>query len=298
MNLLRDRHQRKSLPAVHSPIPLKPKSIFYVPEIPPYKGNSSGRVLNNENSITKPVISSGPASSINTSLSQNHSLSANIGYSELLSPSSRYRSITLPLTNESPRNSSTMSKKNPLHTNDTEETTWSGVQPGESIESVTLESPMTSPSGSRRQSVTEDKRKPILNVKNSLRVKHDHDSQLKYWQYFRGELTSTDFDQQYDVKSERVINFLAVPLELEKVLSLLLFLRLLLLFFQYHLKFILKSFYFFTPFFSSISFFILFSFVVIIFWLFSMFRFFFTCFYNSTSSLLVFEYKMDTIFDI
>ncbi|KAJ3326098.1 hypothetical protein HDU76_013018 [Blyttiomyces sp. JEL0837] len=40
------------------------------------------------------------------------------------------------------------------------------------------------------------------------------------WQYFKGELVSEDFDEAYDVKKERVQNFLAVPLELEKLMTL------------------------------------------------------------------------------
>ncbi|KAJ3088408.1 hypothetical protein HK102_008824 [Quaeritorhiza haematococci] len=38
------------------------------------------------------------------------------------------------------------------------------------------------------------------------------------WEYFRGELHSTDFDESYDVKKERVQNFLSVPFHLEKLL--------------------------------------------------------------------------------
>ncbi|KAJ3194372.1 hypothetical protein HK101_002892 [Irineochytrium annulatum] len=39
----------------------------------------------------------------------------------------------------------------------------------------------------------------------------------EFWEYFKGELVSTDFDESHDLKKERVKNFLSVPQELEKV---------------------------------------------------------------------------------
>ncbi|KAJ3291526.1 hypothetical protein HK104_005989 [Borealophlyctis nickersoniae] len=40
-----------------------------------------------------------------------------------------------------------------------------------------------------------------------------------FWDYFKSELTSTDFDEGHDVKKERVQNFLSVPYELERLMT-------------------------------------------------------------------------------
>ncbi|RKO89149.1 eukaryotic membrane protein family-domain-containing protein, partial [Blyttiomyces helicus] len=43
---------------------------------------------------------------------------------------------------------------------------------------------------------------------------------ISLWEHFKGELTSTDFDDDsYDTKKERVQNFLSVPSELERLMS-------------------------------------------------------------------------------
>ncbi|KAJ1548901.1 hypothetical protein HK405_013225, partial [Cladochytrium tenue] len=39
------------------------------------------------------------------------------------------------------------------------------------------------------------------------------------WEFLQSELVSSDFDESYDVKKERVQNFLAVPMELEKLMT-------------------------------------------------------------------------------
>jgi len=46
---------------------------------------------------------------------------------------------------------------------------------------------------------------------------HHHQPPFSLWDYLREELLSTDFDSHQELKWERVSNFLAIPLAMEKV---------------------------------------------------------------------------------
>ncbi|KAJ3124081.1 hypothetical protein HK098_001406 [Nowakowskiella sp. JEL0407] len=66
---------------------------------------------------------------------------------------------------------------------------------------------------------TESIQSPEKSSEPAEAMKTEPPFQLNMWDYLRAEMTSNEIEEGHDQKKERVLNFLSVPSELEKVVK-------------------------------------------------------------------------------